>query len=301
MTRHLIVTLCLALLAGCATAGEPVAAKKPLSSAEVLAASAAGDWRELAPEWSFVMELPSGPVIVELADRFAPQHAASIRALVRAGYFDGLAIIRVHDNYVTQWGDPAEDETKAKAKPAGMPTVPAEFDRPLAGLVLTELPDRDGWADTVGFVDGWPVAADRKRDRVWLTHCYGMVGAGRGEAVDSSDGSSLYAVIGAARGLDLNITTVGRVVQGIERLSALPRGTGTLGFYQKPEQTTPIVRARMLADIPASERPKLQMLRTDTATWTQWLDTRRHRSGWFVHDPAHVDVCGVLPPVRTAP
>jgi peptidylprolyl isomerase len=298
-------TLAFALLASfaCApvAAGEPTPAK-PRSSGEILAASAPSEWRELAPEATLVMELASGLVIIELAEAFAPVHTDSIRRLTRAGYWDGLAIIRVHDNYVTQWGDAEEDETKVKPKPADLPKVPAEFDRALKGLNFTALPDKDGWAKQVGFADGWPVAVDPKSKRAWLTHCYTMVGAGRGEAPDSSDGSSLYAVIGyPARGLDLNITTVGRVVQGIERLSALPRGTGALGFYEKAEQRIPITRARMLNDIPEAERPKLQLLRTDTKTWADWLDSRRNRSGWFVHNPAHVDVCGVLPPVRSAP
>lgn len=298
----LIVAIAFAALA---SAGEPTPPTKP-SSAEILAASAASDWRDLPPEATLVMDLVSGPVVIELAEAFAPVHTDNIRRLVRAGYFDGLAIIRVHDNYVTQWGDPAEDEAQAKKKPAAPAgsdgRVPAEFDRALKGLEFTALPDKDGWAKQVGFVEGWPVATDPKTKRAWLTHCYSMVGAGRGNAVDSSDGSSLYAVIGyPARGLDLNITTVGRVVAGIERLSALPRGTGGLGFYEKPEQRVPITRVRMLADIPEAERPKLQLLRTDTTTWTAWLDSRRNRTGWFVHNPAHVDICGVLPPVRTAP
>jgi peptidylprolyl isomerase len=304
-TVHLVVlamALVLSPLVQAAAPQKDAAPAKPLSSSEILAASAPSDWRAPDAEFTFVMELASGPVIIELAPVFAPAHAESIRRLVRAGYFDGLAIIRVHDNYVTQWGDGEEDETKVKTKPAGMPKVPAEFDRALKGLNLTVLPDTDGWAKQVGFVDGWPVATDPKKGRAWLTHCYGMVGAGRGNEVDSSDGSSLYAVIGyPARGLDLNITTVGRVLTGIERLSALPRGTGPLGFYEKPEQRLPIARARMIADMPEAERPKLQLLRTDTKTWTTWLDSRRNRTGWFVHNPAHVDVCGVLPPVRTAP
>jgi peptidylprolyl isomerase len=304
MQRSLALATVLFALAACASAAPSAPAPTPAprpSSGEVLTASAPADWRAADPDWTFVMTLPSGPVVIELAPSFAPKHAASIRALVRAKYFDGLAVIRAHDNYVIQWGDPAEDDKEARPKPAGLPKVPAEFDRALAGLAFTELPDGDGWAPRAGFVDGWPVAADPKTGRAWLTHCYGMVGAGRGQEVDSSDGSSLYAVIGPARGLDLNITTVGRVLDGIERLSALPRGTGTLGFYEKPEQRLPIVRVAMLADLPAAERPALEVLRTDTATWTKWLDSRRHRSGWFVHDPAHVEVCGVLPAVRKSP
>lgn len=295
--------LCLPLLAAIAAAGEPTPPPAKPSSGEILAASAPSDWRDLPLDATVVMELPSGPVVIALAPAFAPKHVESIRRLTRAGYFDGLAIIRVHDNYVTQWGDPEEDEAKAKKKPADLPKVPVEFDRELKGLDLTVLPDLDPWSPRVGFVGGWPVATDPKTGRAWLTHCYSMVGAGRGDAVDSSDGSSLYAVIGhQARGLDLNITTVGRVVQGIERLSGLPRGTdGPLGFYEKAEQRVPIVRARLLADIPVAERPRLQVLRTDTATWTRWLDARRNRSGWFVHNPGRVDLCAVLPPVRSAP
>lgn len=303
-TQALLLSVVFAF-AGCASVPTetipPSDKPKVLSSGEILAASAPSDWRDLPPETTLVMELPAGKVIIELAPQFAPWHTENIRRLTRAGYWDGLAIIRVHDNYVTQWGDAEEDETKVKAKPADLPKIPAEFDRALSGLNLTVLPDTDGWAPKVGFVDGWPVATNPKTGRAWLTHCYSMVGAGRGNEVDSSDGSSLYAVIGyPARGLDLNITTVGRVVQGIELLAALPRGTGPLGFYEKPEQRLPIARTRMLAEIPAAERPRLQLLRTDTKTWTQWLDARRNRTGWFVHNPAHVDLCGVLPPVRPA-
>ena len=106
-----------------------------------------------------------------------------------------------------------------------------------------------------------------------------MVGAGRSDAVDSSNGTELYVVIGQApRGLDLNITVVGRVIKGMELLSALPRGTAAMGFYDKPEQRTGIRRIRLLADVPAAERPALQVLRTESATWTQLLDSRIERA-----------------------
>ena len=307
---RLIAAAFAANLATTALAGEPTPPSAPPakpSSAEILAQSMPLAWRDLPPESTLVMELPTGKVVIELAPQFAPKHAESIRRLVRAGYYDGLAIIRVHDKYMTQWGDSAEDDTAAKTKPLDPSTgapykVPAEFDRDLKGLAFTVLPDKDAWSPKVGFVDGFPVATDPKTGRAWLTHCYSMVGAGRGNEVDSSDGSSLYAVMGQpARGLDLNITTVGRVVQGMELLAGLPRGTGPLGFYEKAEQRVPIARVRLAADLPEAERPRLQVLRTDTPTWTEWLDSRRHRSGWFVHDHGHVDLCNVLPPVRPTP
>ena len=280
----------------------PAAGKKP-SSADILAASKPEDWRTVNPEQAVQMELPGGKVVIELASAFAPAHAANIVKLTRAGYFDGLAIIRSQENYVTQWGDAEEDDGKARKKPEDLAKAPAEFDRPLKGLKVTALPERDTWAARVGFADGWPVAIDPKKGRAWMTHCNSIVGAARGNEPDSSDGSGLYAIIGhAPRALDLNITTVGRVLQGMDKLSSLPRGTGALGFYEKAEERTPLTRVRVLADIPEAERPRLQVLRTDTATWQAWLNSRRFRGGgWFVHEPAKVELCGALPPVRTAP
>src|SRR6202000_1894163 len=94
------------------------------------------------------------------------------------------------------------------------------------------LPDVDGYAPKAGFDAGFAVASDGERE--WMVHCYGAVGVGRDLKPDTGDGSELYAVIGQApRHLDRNITVVGRVVQGMELLSALPRGGETMGFYGK--------------------------------------------------------------------
>ncbi|WP_422014525.1 peptidylprolyl isomerase [Roseateles sp.] len=283
-------------------------AKSAKSAADVLKDSPAGDWRALDPDNTLLMELATGQVVIELAPRFAPAHAANIRALARGGYWDGLAILRVQDNFVTQWGDPdGDDAAKARPLPAGVNAkLPAEFSVPLdqvgktAGFV--RLPDVDGWAPRAGFADGMPVAADPKTGKAWLAHCYGMVGAGRGDAVDSSNGTELYVVIGhAPRGLDLNITVVGRVLKGMELLSALPRGATAMGFYDKPEQRTGIQRVRLLAEVPAAERPALQVLKTGSATWQQLLDARRYRGGWYVHSPAHTDICSAGVPTRPIP
>ena len=136
--------------------------------------------------------------------------------------------------------------------------------------------------------------------RAWMVHCYSAVGVGRGNADNSGNGSSLYAIIGsAARLLDRNITVVGRVVQGIEKLSVLPRGTGTLGFYEKPEQHTPIRSVRLAADVPPADRTELEALRTDSETFRQMVENRRHRrDDWYKEPAGHVDVCNVPLPIR---
>jgi peptidylprolyl isomerase len=286
------------------TAQEPAAAPKPRTMQEILDASTARDWRDLDPARTLYMDLDSGRVVIELAPEFAPAHVANIRALARAGYWNGLSINRSQDNFVVQWGDPAEEDKDRKPLPkAAKAKLPAEFTRSNRNIPFTPLPDADGWARQVGFSDGFPIGLDTSDSTAWLAHCYGMVGAGRDIAADSSTGAELYVVIGQSpRQLDRNITTVGRVVQGIELLSTLPRGTGPLGFYEKPEQRVPIRSIRLAADLKAAERLRLQVLRTDTPLFAELVEARRNRRDDFYKRPAgHIDLCNVPLPVRTAP
>ena len=271
------------------------------TAAEIVKASPATDWRPLDPQNTLVMTVNGQQVIMELAPAFAPEHAANIRTLAHEGYYDGLAVVRVQDNFVTQWGDPNEDD-KEKARKLGSAKakLPAEFSRPLKGLEMTRIADFDGWAKITGFADDMPVAADPSHNQAWIPHCYGVIGAGRGDTVDSSNGSSLYVIIGQApRALDLNITVVGRVIKGMEALSALPRGTGDMGFYEKPEQNVPLQSVKLLADLPQAERPQLELMKTDSASFKAILEARRHTPpGWYVHSPEYSNVCNMSVPMR---
>jgi len=297
LVRLAISSLALGLLTGLASA-EPVS-EKPRSSAEIIAASTPADWRRIDDDQLMVLELSRGRVLIELAPTYAPQHVANVKALAHEHYFDGLAVIRLQDNYVAQWGD-AEAKKPIKSAKA---TLPAEFFRAIDDtLDFTPLADRDAYAPQTGFSQGFPAARDLARSEVWLTHCYGMVGAGRDTAADSGGGTELYAVIGhAPRHLDRNVTLLGRVVEGIELLSSLPRGTGNLGFYEKPSQRQPIKRVRMANELPLSQRPALEALRTDTATWAAFIEARRNRhEDWFAEPTGHIEVCNVPLPVRRA-
>ena len=267
------------------------------SAAEVAAAAPASDWRAIDPENTVYLDLPKGRVIIELAPAFAPNHVANIKALARARYFDGGYVVRVQDNYVVQWSQP---DTK-RGLGAGKATLTAEFDRANgADLPFTAMPDPDTYAPQTGFSDGFPAARDPAQGRAWLAHCYGMVGAGRDNDADSGGGAELYAVIGnALRSLDRNVTLVGRVVQGIELMSAMPRGTGDLGFYEHPEERIPIKAIAVAADVPPAQRVDLETLRTDSASFARLVEARRNRhDDWYKHASGHVDVCSVKVPVR---
>jgi len=265
--------------------------------AEVIAAAGPGDWRTPDPANTVYLQLATGRVVIELASDFAPQHAENIKTLVREGYFDGLAVIRSQDNFVVQWGD-AEGKRPLKSARS---SVPPEFTVAKGmSLPFTRLPDADGYAPEVGFSGAFPAARDPRTGEAWLVHCYAMVGAGRANEVDSGTGAELYVVTGhAPRQLDRNIALVGRVVQGIELLSVLPRGTGALGFYEKPSQHVPIVSVRMAADVPEAERARIELMRTDTPTFGALVEARRNRQDdWYKVPAGYIDVCNVPIPVR---
>ena len=302
------VALLSACLCACAPFALAATAKapsppKPKSMQELLDASKPSDWRTLDPDRTLYLQLATGRVVIELAPGFAPAHVANIRTLAHEHYWDGLSINRSQDNFVVQWGDPAEDDAKRKSIGSAKPHLPAEFTRASAGVPFVRLPDADGWAPQVGFSEGFPAARDPKAGRTWLAHCYGTVGAGRDTAADSSNGTELYVVDGQSpRQLDRNITVVGRVVQGMELLSVLPRGTGPLGFYEQPGQRVAIKSITLAADLPEDQRTPLQMLRTDTALFTAVVEARRNRrDDWYKVPAGHIDLCNVPLPVRAPP
>jgi len=273
---------------------------RPATVASVMASATAADWRPLDPENTLYLELASGRVVIELAPAFAPNHAANVKALVREGYFDGLSINRVHDNYVAQWGDANPAATRRPFKDAKA-TLPGEFDRAIGpDLPFTPAPDGDVYAAEAGWSMGFPAARDPKTGRTWMPYCYGVLGTARGAAPDSGGGSQLFVIIGhSPRHLDRNYTAFGRVVKGIELLSSLPRGTGNLGFYEKPEQRVPVQKVRVAKDMPEAERTPLQIFRTDTPTFTALVNARRTRTEpGFEYPVGRIEVCNVSIPVK---
>ncbi len=303
MRYFTLPVLALALAATPADANPNVAPSPPTMS-QVLTDSSAADWRRPDLENTLYLDIPSGRVVIELAPQFAPEHVANIRSLARSGYWDGLSILRVQDNYVVQWGDPeAENAEQRKSLGEAKAKLSAEFERDSDGVRFSSIDSRDSYAPEVGFVDGFPAARDPARGKTWMAHCYGLVGAGRDNAADSSNGAELYVVIGhAPRHLDRNITSVGRVLQGMELLSSLPRGPGPMGFFTDPARRIPITSIRLAADVPAAERASIEVMRTDTPTFQQLVQARRARhEEWFIDPVGKIELCNVPVPVRLAP
>lgn len=291
------IALACLLLAAAASAAEPQK-PPPLTPTAVLAKARSGDWAPIDPSDLLVMDLASGGrVVIALASDFAPVHVGNIRTLARAHWYDGLVIERVQDNYVVQWGDPGGK----KPLPSGITKpAPAEYTRSAEGIALAPLPYPDSYADRVGLWGAFPVAESGAE--AWLTHCYGMVGVGRDMNPDTGTGAELYAVIGQPpRALDRNIAVVGRVLEGMPLLAALPRGQGDLAFYANAAQRIPL-HIRLASDLPPAERPRFEVLKTSSDTFRAWIEVKANRDDTFFLRPAGaIDVCNALPPVRRTP
>jgi peptidylprolyl isomerase len=287
--RSLLLVTAAALLIGAVPA-------KKLTPNDIVAGAPASAWKAIPADDLLVMDLANGGrVVVQLAPSFAPVHVANIKALSRGKYWDGATVYRLQDNYVAQWGLNESD----KPWPAGVtPKPPAEYARVLKGLNIKPLGSPDAYAPGAGFADGWPVAYSSKAGWATLTHCYGSVGVGRDLSPDTGTGGELYAVIGnAPRQLDRNIALVGRVVDGIDRLSSLPRGTEALGFYKDKAQFVPIASIRLASDMP--DRPSYEVMDTASLTFASYLKLRANRHDDFYIQPAGgVDLCNVQVPIR---
>ena len=309
--------LSLAVLASAAS-GRPACAQDVPTPPEIVAGAPAGEWVTIAPSDLLVMDLAPDAtgharrVVIQLLPApFSQGWIGNMRKLAAAHWWDGTSVNRLQDNYVVQWGDPDGDDdpdgdNKAKAKPLPPGLVDnsesaylaPRFALPAAAESALPL-GADAYAGETRIIDGWPVGLDK--DHAWPLHCYGMVGVGRDNPPDTGSGAELYAVIGQApRQLDRNIALVGRVIEGIEILSSLPRGTGPIGFYTKATERVPIVAIRNGPDVQGL--PTYQMLSTHGGTFVRYAAARANRRDrFFIQPGGGVDACNVPVPVRRAP
>ena len=290
-------------------------------------------------------------VVIQLMPApFSQGWVANIRTLARAEWYDGISINRVQDNYVVQWGDPGHDNPEgageAKPLPEGLNVMGedeysaavnyVERDRAKATIRSARGSRIDNYAAFPGFNLGWPIAFDGllqtpicvtekgstdcvplRRDQyfdvAWPVHCYGMVGVGRSYSPDTGSGAELYTIIGhAPRHLDRNIALVGRVIEGIEHLSSLPRGSGALGFYtqDEAEKRVPILSIRVATDLAEEAQPAssseavgskyaFEYLSTESESFATYAEARANRRDPFFIQPAGgADICNIPVPIR---
>jgi peptidylprolyl isomerase len=248
-------------------------------------------WRPVLLENLLVLELPSGPVYIEMRPDFAPKHVEQIKTLARRGFYDGLIFHRVIEGFMAQGGDPKGDGTGG----SDLPNIPAEFVHTTDAFPTIDVIGRDRIAARIGFVDGMPVAADPEslstflvNDDValWPTHCPGVMSMARAGDPNSAN-SQFFLMIGDSRlNLDKTYTAWGWIVDGFENARRIARG-------EPPVRPTPIVRMRLGEDIPAADRPKIEVLETGSETFQQYLETAGYVKDGFVRD-----LCNIKAPRR---
>jgi len=89
----------------------------------VLAMTATGPAAAQDADNTLVLELSTGRVVIEMRPDLAPRHVASIKELVREGFYDGTVFHRVIDGFMAQGGDPTGTGRGGSDKP----DLPAEF------------------------------------------------------------------------------------------------------------------------------------------------------------------------------
>ncbi|WP_338243359.1 peptidylprolyl isomerase [Aurantiacibacter hainanensis] len=300
----------------------PLAAQQavePVTPSSVVAAAGAEEWVKIPPEDMLVMELAPDArgdertVVIQLMQPpFSQPWVENIRTLAEAHWWDGTSIYRVQDNYVTQWGDVTEE----KALPDGLVSPEASFWSRHDEALFPGLPHptRDSVSGLLQaanssrydtFYKGFPVSGEdgiHDYGTMWPIYCYGYIGVARDYAPDTGTGAELYTIIGQPqRHMDRNLAVVGRVIEGMEHLSSLPRGSGELGFYTEEEADlrTPIRSVRLASEM--ADPPAFEYLDTASESFARYVEVRANRNDAFYTVPAGgVDVCSVQVPVRRA-
>lgn len=289
MVRKLLIGAALCALAS----GAALAAKDPPPNpAQKIVDAGDSEWRAVDLENLIVVDLPAGPLYIELRPDLAPNHVAQIKTLVRKGFYDGLVFHRVIEGFVAQGGDPKGDGTGG----SDLPDIKAEFARDSKDVTNFTAIGRDRIAARVGLIDGVPVGAEPeslrsfradRAVRIWGVHCQGVMSMARATPPDSAN-SQFFLVIGDARqSLDQRYTVWGWIVEGLENARRIERG-------EPPKRPTPIVRMRIAADVPSAELPKIEVMRSDSAVFLTYLkETKLVDETGFVKD-----LCDIKPPRR---
>lgn len=248
---------------------------------------APADWRTPDPQNIVVIDTNQGRVIIELTPEAAPKHVERMQVLARRGFYDGQTFFRVIDRFMDQTGDP----TNKGDGGSDLPNLKAEFTwrrDPAAGTFVTVA--RPTGAE-IGFLGPMPavgqgsdyatMTSDHKVS-TWGTYCPGVVGAARDDDNDSAN-SQFFMMRYAYPSLDKRYTAYGRVIYGLNAVRAVKVGEPV------PEPQDRMIKVRLLADIPAAERPTVRVIDPKGAWFKAEVARVRAREG-ADFSPCDIDI-----------
>ena len=269
------------LAAAALAAASPALAQKKAPATAVAAPAApaqpgAGDWRTPNLDDVLVIDTNKGRIIVEMLPEIAPAHVQRIKELTRSGFYDGRAFFRVIDNFMDQTGDPQDDGTGGSDKP----DLVQEFLFRLgqdSGFVQAA----DQNVSQVGFIKSVPVMSQSPmlmamtadgRISAWPLYCPGVAAMARAQDPDSAN-SQFFLMRYAYPSLEKRYTGWGRVIAGLDVVRAIKVGEPVAAPQDKMD------KVRILADIPAAERPKVRVIDPGSAWFKAEIANVRSRMG----------------------
>jgi peptidylprolyl isomerase len=253
----------------------------PFLLALLLGAAPTTGWRVPDPNRLLVIDTNQGRIVIEMEPRVGPQAVERVALLARRGTYDGLLFHRVIAKFVAQTGNPNNRDGGGTE----LPDLKREvwISKPASEAITWVRMTNDGREGVIGSL---PVA--KGADPVmpaWVPQCGGMVGMGRQPDPNSAN-SEIYIMLGSARGLDHDYTVFGRVLAGQSVVDALAVG-------EPPANPDRMIRVRSAVDLPAADRPRLEVMDVTSREYARFAAAKRHALG------TQLSICDMLPPVRS--
>jgi peptidylprolyl isomerase len=238
-------------------------------------AVSAGDYRAVDPENVLLIETTKGRILVELAPEAAPKHVERIKLLTREKVYDGLVFHRVIDQFMAQTGDPLGTGEGQ----SNHPDLDAEFTFRRDGSVPFA-PAAQLAGQSLGFMRSLPIASQPdglmvmtadKKVAAWGLYCPGVAGMARGSAENSAN-SQFFLMRQPYPSLEKRYTVWGRVIEGLPVVRAIKVGEPVVD----PDR---MIRVRVLADVPAAERPVVRVMDTRGPAFRALVERTRAAKG----------------------
>ena len=152
-----------------------------------------------------ILELKDGIVEIELFEKIAPSHVQRIKKLANEGKYDNVVFHRVIDGFMAQTGDVQFGNSSSP-----------NFNLDRAGMGGSDLPDL-------------------KAEFSDIPHLRGTLSMARSSDPNSAN-SQFFICFEDAPHLDRNYTVFGKVINGMDFVDNIKRGTGQNGSVQDPDK-----------------------------------------------------------------
>ncbi len=257
-----------------------------IAALSISAPTVAADWRALDPAETLVIETTKGTILVEMRPDLAPRAVERIKLLAREGVYDGLLFHRVIENFVDQTGNPNNRDGGVSKHPDLEPEFTFRLKAGDPHVIVRRSSDAvEGFVGSTPFIGAQDLLDTNPLGRrASGAYCPGVAGMGRQEGVTTAN-SEIFFMRQASRRLDGDYTVWGRAVRGLDVIRAMAVG-------EPPANPDRMIRVRVAADLPAAERPRVEVLDEQGAAFKAMVDKVRAAKD------ADFTVCDIEIPTR---